>query len=398
MIKKDRIRDLHCSVSGVIPGADIKAKSDEILAKYGEKANIAGFRPGHVPAFVLRQKYGPAADEDAINDLINADLNALIYDKKIQPAGAPKADLKKYADGSDAEYELEFDILPELPRIDFERIVLSKKAADVSGADVDSAIENIRANRADFQKQDAGYKLVSGDIAIIDFTGFAGGVKFDGGEGKNHSLKLGSGQFIPGFEEQIVGHASGDEFEIAVKFPEKYHSPELAGKDATFKVKVTEARRSMPPPLDENFAKECGFESVEKMKADVKEILQRQNEDAAKADLRNQLLDALYDKVRLPLPESLVARETEASENKDKKEAERRVKLGLILAQWGNRSEIKVGRDELQGAIWAEAARYPDPKEVYDFYNKNQDALSTLNGMLFERKVLDAMIEKCTVK
>ncbi|MDR1071852.1 MAG: trigger factor [Rickettsiales bacterium] len=409
MFKKEKLKDLHYAVSGVLAAAEIAEKSDRILSKYGEKAKIPGFRAGHIPAGVLRQRYGASATEDAVNELMNADLDSFVKDKKIKLAGAPKADLKKFVVGGDAEYELEFDILPELPKIDLEKIALSKKTSAVKDGDIDAAIENIRKNRCDFQKQDENYRLVSGDVAVIDFTGYVGDEKFEGGEAKNHRLTLGGGQFIPGFEDQIAGHKPNDEFDVNVTFPKEYHAADLAGRAARFAVKINEARHPVLPPADDELAKGVGMESVEKLRAHIMEILTKQNDESARAKMRNELLDILADRVKMDLPESLVAREVaearqnapkdkEFDEKKERAEAARRVKLGLILAEWGQANDVKISREELQSAIWAEAGRYPNPDDVYDFYNKNPNALSMLNGMLFERKTLDEMIKKCKVR
>jgi trigger factor len=407
MFKKEKLKDLHYTISGVITASEISARMDEILAKYGEKVKIPGFRPGHVPLAVLRQKYGADAEQDALNALINNDLNAFAKEKKIRLAGSPKADLPKFEAGADAEYNLEFDILPTLPKIDLEKITLAKKTAAASDADIEKSIENIRANRSDFQKQDADYKLAAGDVAVIDFTGYLGDEKFEGGEAKNHRLTLGSGQFIPGFEDQIIGHKAGDEFDVNVNFPAEYHSEKLAGKPARFAVKINEALRPVPPEANDEFAKSVGMESMAKLREHIRGILTKNAEESARAEMRNELLDILADKVKLDLPEVLVEQEFAAAkrgqtgqfdEKKERKEAERRVKLGLILAEWGNENGIKVSREELQSAIWTEASRHPNPQDAYDFYNKNPDALSMLNGMLFERKTLDAMIEKCKLK
>jgi len=401
MIKKDRLKELHYSISGVLPVGEIAKKSDEILAKYGEKAKIAGFRPGHIPLNVLRQRYGDAAAEDAVNDLMNADLSAFAREKKIRLAAAPHANLDKFAPDQDAEYSLEFDILPELPSIDLEKITLSGKAKPVADADVDSAIENIRKNRSEFQKTVAGYKLAKGDLAVIDFTGYIDGAEFEGGAAKNQNLTLGSGSFIPGFEDQIIGHAAGDEFDVNVMFPKDYHAIQLAGRQARFAVRVNEARHAALPDLNDEFAKTTGMESMEKLREHVAKLLTDQNAEAAKAQKRDELLDALADKVKMSVPESLVLAEIKAADDKSgdekkaRKDAERRVKLGLILAEWGRANGVEVMREELQSAIWTEASRYQNPDEVYEFYNKNPNALSALNGMLFERKTLDAMIAKC---
>jgi trigger factor len=394
-------------ISGVLTDGEISAKSDEILRKYGEKAKIPGFRPGRVPVDVLRRRFGTGATSEAVNKLINDDLEKFAKEKNIRLAGDPKAAIDKFVPGADAEYSLEFDVMPELPKFDLEKITLTKRELPVGDGDIDAALENVRKSRSEFQKRGADYKLAAGDIAVIDYAGFVDGAKFPGGEAKNHSLTLGSGEFIPGFEDQVAGHSAGDEFDVNVKFPDDYRAENLAGKQARFEVKVVAARHPVPPEMNDGLAKEVGFDTVEKLREHIGKILADRNAEDAKAQMRGELLGQLSDRVKLELPESLVEAETNAAkeregkdfdEKKARKEAERRVKLGLILAEWGNANGIRVSREELQSAIWADAARYQDPREVYEYYNKNQDALSMINGMLFERKVLDAMIAKCRFK
>ena len=212
MIKKDKIKDLHYSVTGVITADELQSAADKILEKYGADAKMPGFRKGHVPLAVLRQKYNASAMADAIDKLMNADLEKYATDKKIRLAGAPRADLGKWEIGSDAEYTLEFDILPTLPAIDLEKITVTKKTTKLDEAEVEKAIENLRRARSTAEKQSADYAAQNGDTAVIDFTGYIGKEPFEGGAAKMHHLVLGSGSFIPGFEDQIIGHKSGDEF------------------------------------------------------------------------------------------------------------------------------------------------------------------------------------------
>ena len=407
MFQKEKIKDLHYVLSGVLTAGEIMASSDVILLKYGEKAKIPGFRPGHVPLTVLRQKYGMDADQDAINELMNKDLDKFCDDKKIRRAGRPEVKLDKFIPGGDAEYTVEFDILPSLPKIDLEKFTLTKKEKAITDQDIADALANIQKTNSEHKNADSGYKLTNGDIAIIDFTGYLGDDKFDGGEGKNHSLTLGSGQFIPGFEDQIIGHVIGDELDVNVTFPTEYHAPNLAGKNVRFRVKINDAKISTPAELNDGLAKKLGIESVDKLREQVRDVLTNNAQEAARAEMRNELLDLLADKVKMDVPAVIVNQEIdlarqnqkgEFDEKKEQTDAERRVKLGLILAEWGNANNISISREDLQSAIWAEAARYPDQKAVFDFYNKNQQAVSMLNGMLFERKTLDAMIEKCRLK
>lgn len=416
MFKKEKIKDLHYSVTGVITADELQAAADEILAEYGKTAKMPGFRAGHIPLSVLRQKYNANALQDAIDKLMNRDLSAYTADKKIRLAGSPKADLAKFEEGADVEYSLEFDILPELPEFDLAKFTVTKPVTTLDEREVELALDNIRRSRSTAEKQDEKYKAANGDTAVIDFKGFIGKDAFEGGEAQKHHLVLGSGEFIPGFEDQIIGHKSGDKFDVNVKFPAEYHAENLAGKDARFEVVLHEVRKNILPELNDELAKSVGFETVDKLREHIRNILNEQYNDASQRAMRNELLDVLADKVKMDLPETLVEQELAMAkhehehhnaehghdhkwdEKAEKKEAERRVKLGLILAEWGNKNKVEVTRDDLQKAIWAEASRYPDPKQVFEFYNKNQNALAMLRGMLFERKALDEMLKSVKTK
>lgn len=419
MFKKEKIKDLHYSVTGLITADELQAAADEILTEYGKKAKMPGFRPGHIPLSVLRQKFNASAYGEAIDKLMNRDLTEFAAAKKIRLAAAPKADLAGWEIGKDAEYTLEFDILPTLPEIDLEKFTVTKKVAKLDESEVEKSLENIRKNRSTAEKQDEKYAAADGDVAVIDFKGFVGDDAFEGGEAKKHHLILGSGAFIPGFEDQIIGHKSGDKFDVNVKFPAEYHAENLAGKDARFEVVLHEVRKHILPELNDELAKAVGQESLDALRDHIRKILTEQYDEAAKRDMRTELLDILADKVKLDLPDTLVQQELDMAksehdrhhahcgdkcedhkwdEKKERKEAERRVKLGLILAEWGTANKVEVTRDDLQHAIWAEAARYPDPKQVFEFYNQNQNALAMLRGMLFERKALDVMLEHVKTK
>ena len=420
MFKKEKIKDLHYTVSGQISASDLQAAADEILVEYGKKAKMPGFRPGHIPLSILRQKYNTSAISEAVDKMINKDMNDYVAEKKLRLAGAPKVDLAGWEIGKDVEYTLEFDVLPSLPEIDLEKFTVTKKTTKLDESEVEKSLENIRKARSVAEKQPNDYKAANGDTAVIDFKGFLGDEAFEGGAAEKHHLVLGSGAFISGFEDQIVGHKAGDEFDVNVKFPSDYHAANLAGKDARFAVKVHEVRKHKLPEMNDELAKTIGHESVDKLREHIRTILNEQYEEAAKRDMRNELLDILADKVKLDLPETLVDQELNMAkqehdrahahcdgdcgtdhkwdEKKERKDAEGRVKLGLILAEWGTRNKVEVTRDDLQQAGWAEASRYPDPKQVFDFYNKNQNALAMLRGMIFERKALDAMLSHVKTK
>ena len=414
MFTKEKIKDLHYSVTGKIAADDLQKIADEVLTEFGKTAKMAGFRPGHIPLSVLRQKYNASAYGEAIDKALNKDLNDYLADKKIRLAGQPKVDFDGYEMGKDVEYSMEFDILPTLPEFDLDKITVTKKVAKLDEKEVTTALENLRKARSVAEKQDEKYKAKNGDVAVIDFKGFIGKDAFEGGEASKHHLILGSGSFIPGFEDQVIGHKAGDKFDVNVKFPEDYHAEDLAGKDARFEVLVHEVRKHILPEMNDELAKQVGQESVEKLKEHIREIISNQYAEAAQRDMRNELLDILADKVKLNLPEILVEQELDMAkrehdaqhhdcddkkckdhkwdDKKERKDAERRVKLGLILAEWGSQNKVEVTRDDLQKAIWDEASRYPDPKQIFEIYNKNQNAVAMLRGMLFERKALDAML------
>lgn len=410
MFTKEKIKDLHYSVSGKIDAADLQKIADEVLTEFGKTAKMPGFRAGHIPLSVLRQKYNASAYGEAVDKALNNDLNKYLEEKKIRLAGQPKVDLGGWEIGKDVEYSLEFDILPTLPEIDLAKITVTKKVAKLDEKEVETTLGNIRKARSVAEKQDKNYKAQNGDVAVIDFTGFMDDKEFEGGKASKHHLILGSGSFIPGFEDQIIGHAAGDEFDVNVKFPSDYHAENLAGKDARFAIKVHEVRKHILPEMNDDLAKQVGQESVEKLKEHIKTVLSGQYDEAAQRDMREELLDILADKVKMDLPETLVEQEYNMAkhehehhnaehghdhkwdEKQERKDAERRVKLGLILAEWGTQNKVEITREDLQQAIWAEASRYPDPKQIFDYYNKNQNAFAMLRGILFERKALDAML------
>ena len=416
MFTKEKIKDLHYSISGKIAAEDIQKAADKILTEFGKTAKMAGFRPGHIPLSILRQKYNASAWGEAIDKLLNQDLQNYVSDKKLRLAAQPKVDFDGFNIGKDVEYSMEFDILPDMPEIDLAKITVTRKVTKLDDKEIETALENIRKSRSVAEKQDEKYKAADGDVAVIDFKGFIGKNAFEGGEAKKHHLILGSGAFIPGFEDQIIGHKTGDEFDVNVTFPKEYHADNLAGKKARFAVKIHEIRKHKLPELNDELAKAVGQESVAKLREHIGKIINEQYTEAAQREMRNELLDNLAEKVKMELPASLVDQELNMAkqehdaqhahcgdhdckdhkwdEKKEKKDAERRVKLGLILAEWGTQHKIEVTRDDLQNAIWAEASRYPDPKQIFEFYNKNQNAVAMLRGMIFERKALDAMLTK----
>jgi len=408
MIKKDKVKNLHYILNGRLEAAEIEKVSDEVLGKYGEKAKMPGFRPGHVPLNVLKAKYGQDAWADAVNKAIQSDMEKFIDEKKLRLADNPKLDLadKEIKMGEAVEYSLEFDVLPELPKIDLEKITLVREVADVPESEIEKALANLAKARAQFEVAE-GKAAAKGDVAVIDFKGFVGDDAFEGGEAKKHHLELGSGQFIPGFEDQVIGHKAGDKFDVNVKFPDGYGAANLAGKNARFEIVLHEVRAPSEPEINDELAKAVGQENVAGLRDHIKKILAEQYEIGAAQQMKNELLEILADKVKMELPETLVEKEValareekpEMSEKDARREAEKRVKLGLILSAWGEAENISVSKDEVQQAVFSEAYRSgANPQQVLEYYQSNPSALSMMRGVLFERKVLDAMVAKTAKK
>lgn len=421
MFKKEKVKKLHYVVNGVIESEELQKIADSILLDYGKEAKIDGFRKGHVPVEVLRQKYNNLALGDAMDKAMNLDLSNFLKEKKLRLASAPKANVDKWSQNENLEYTMEFDILPELPSFDLSKFKLVKDKITVNTSDIDKTLEDIRQNKSTEEKENTEYKAKNGDVVIIDFKGFINGVAFEGGESKKYRLILGSKSFIDNFEDQIIGHKAGDKFDVNVRFPKDYHSKNLANKDTKFEVEIHEIYSRKMPELNDDFAKSIGYDSIEKLKTYIKEILEKQQNAVSQQKLRDSLLDLLNENIKLELPESLVEQEYKLAEEQHKnhhcdcehehseckckfdekqerKEAEKKVKLGLILAEWGKVNNIDVTRDELQQALFEEASRYPNQKEVFEYYNKNKGALSMLRGILFEKKVLDEMLKQTNIK
>ncbi len=405
-LKKEKVKDLHYTLSLVFPKDLIEKKSDELLMEHGKKTKLAGFRPGHIPLEVLRQHFGNAMLDQAINSIMNEWMDGYIAEKKIRLAGSPKADMKNYQAGNDLDFNLDFDILPALPKIELDKITLTKKVAEFDEKEAEKALDNIAKSRRVLKEiADENTVAKKGHTAVIDFKGFVGDTAFEGGEAKKHYLELGSNTFIPGFEDQIIGHKKGDKFDVNVKFPKEYHAENLAGKDARFEILLHELKEVSIPEINDDFAKEVGMENVAKLKDHIKKILMDQYDIASKNSMKEELLDVLADKVKMDIPESLIEQEFDLAkrnaeskketfdEKSAKKDAEKRVKLGLILAEWGNQNKVELTQEEVQQAIMQEAMRYPGQQQaVFDYYNKNRNALMMLRGMLYEGKVLDTML------
>lgn len=406
-----------------IPANDIDARLDTKLEEVGKTVNIPGFRKGKIPLKMLKDRYGKAILGEVLEALVNETSAKAMTDQEIIPAMQPKIEVKSedFGDGNDLIYTLAVDVLPKFEVTDLKKAKLTKPVAKAADKDVDEALEKIAANNVTTQKIEEDRAAKDGDTVLIDFDGRTADddVHHDGMKAEGHRLKLGSGAFIPGFEEQLVGKKAGEQVGVKVGFPENYGAEHLAGRDAIFDVTVHEIHEDAEAQVDDEFAKSLGMDDVDALKNAVREQLEKEYESQSRLAVKKDLLDFLDDTHEFEIPGTMVDQEYEnviaqieheqktrgeEGEVSDEEKAEyrkiseRRVRLGLVLAEIGNQQNIQIADPELQQAVIREAQKFPgQEKEVFDYYSKNRNALESLRAPLFEEKVVDYILELADV-
>lgn len=401
----------------VVPASQLETRMQDKLAEIARTVAMPGFRPGKVPMTIVRKKYGGHVMGEILEGAVNDGAGQAISGKNLRPAVQPKIEITKFEEGSDLEFTVAVEVLPEIAFMDFASISLVRDKAVVPEAEIDDAIKNIAERNETSEPVKRAAK--SGDVVVIDFVGKQDGVAFPGGTAEGYSLKLGSGTFIPGFEDQLIGKKAEQDVEVNVTFPEAYGNESLAGKPALFEVKVKEVRAAKPAEIDDELAKAVGLESLEALKTAIRDEIARDLDGASRLKLKRALLDALASGHDFPVPPSMVEHEFEAiwkqveadkeagrqdaadagkSEDELKAEyktlAERRVRLGLLLAEVGRVNEVTVTQEDLNRGIMMEARRYPGQEHlVLQYYQKNPEALDSLRAPLFEEKVVDFILE-----
>ncbi len=407
----------------VVPAAELEEKTSGRLAELARQANLPGFRPGKVPVAILRQRYGDSVRAEILQQTISDSWQEALEDKGLRPALQPKIEMVTFEEGRDLEYKMAVELVPDIGAPDFGQIALEKPVADVPDQEVEDAVKRLADSRKTFEAADAAHVAVVGDRVRIDFTGRVDGEEFPGGSGKDFPLELGSGMFLPGFSDQLEGAKAGETREVKVSFPEGYGVKTLAGKEAMFTVEVKAVESPVAAAIDDEFAKSYGAETLEALRTQVRGEIERQYAQLTRARLKRTLLDALAEKVSFELPESLVEREFETiweqvktaieegkldEDDKDKTEdelkdqyrkiAERRVKLGLLLAEVGRVNNIQVSQDDLNRAMAEEARKYPgQERRVLEFFRENPQASQDLQAPIYEDKVIDFILEMAKV-
>ncbi|MBN2779913.1 MAG: trigger factor [Alphaproteobacteria bacterium] len=403
-LKTDKIKKLHHSLIFSMDLDAFESKMDSEYLALQKTVKTKGFRKGKTPLAQTKAMYAEQVRYRVIQNEAEKSLKAYYADKNVRPAATPKVDIKEEKKAISLDVEL--DVLPDMPDFDFSKIKLEKEITPVDDDQIQTSLKNLAESRRTMEKMTEKRPLKKGDVAVIDFEGFLDDKPFEGGKGERHFLELGSNQFIPGFEEALIGKELG-KTDVHVTFPKDYGAKHLAGKAVLFKVDVKEIRTKVLPEINDDFAKELKLKDLADLKKTITEQLQKQNDDQSMRLLKDKLLDALTDKIKLDLPQSLVDQEVHMlkEQHKDMKEkdilkqAEQRVKLGLLLGDLGKKFEIKISQQEMKQSLIQQAmmARHPNPQQLLKDFDKNPNQFSGLYAMIFEDKVLVQLLDKVTI-
>lgn len=405
----------------VVPAGQIEERLQSKLVEISKTVSIPGFRPGKVPLKLVRQKYGASVFGEVVEGVVNEGSHKVVTDKGLRPALSPKIEITSFAEGGDLEFKMIVEVMPEIVPMDFSTISIEREVASVPDSEIDAALEKIAENHEGSEPVNRAAK--SGDVVLIDFVGKRDGVAFAGGTAQGYKLKLGGGAFVPGFEDQLIGAKAAEERVLNITFPENYGNADLAGAAVTFDVTVQEVHKSVPAKVDDELAKMIGAESMDQLKDYLRGQMNGEITMLARARLKRRLLDILADNHSFPVPDSLADHEFEmiwkrVEEDKGNNEldpqdagktedqlkaeyrtlAERRVRLGLLLAEVGRANSVTVSQDDLNQGLLAEAQRYPGQEQmVFQYFRENPQALDQIRAPIFEDKVIDFILELAKV-
>jgi trigger factor len=411
----------------VVPASELEAKLTAKIEEIRPEVRLKGFRPGKVPANHIRKMFGASIMGDILQELVPQATQETLDERKIRPASQPAVDVKSDAEdvlksGADFAFEISLEIMPEFDTVDPKTLKLTRPVAKVADAQVDEALEELAKQSVSYE--DKSGKAADGDKVVIDFVGSIDGEEFQGGAAEGAELVIGSGQFIPGFEDQLIGAKAGDKVDIKVTFPADYQAEHLAGKDAVFATEVKGVQAPGETKIDDSLAERLGLSDLEALKDALIKRFESEHGQASRMKVKRTLLDALdAEHGSVELPEKMVEQEFEQiwrevqnaiendqldDEDKGKSEDElkddyrkiaaRRVRLGLVLAEIGRKANVDVTQEELSRAVNQEAVRFQGrEREVVEFYQKNPGAIQALRAPIYEEKVVDYILELADV-
>lgn len=427
-IEELETKGLSRTYSVTVPKEDLEKKLSAKIKEMQPQVTLKGFRPGKVPVGHIRKMFGQSIMKDVVEDALNESSQKAINDNKIRPAGQPKIDMRANGEDvtkgkADLEYQMTVEMIPDFEPADPAKLKFTRLTSKINADAVKERLGNFAAGQKTYKKKAKTAKAKKDDAVLINFVGRVDGEAFEGGAMDEHELVLGSGTFIPGFEDQLIGTKAGDKLDVKVTFPENYGAADLAGKEAVFETELLEVRGAQDAKIDDDLAAKFGFDDLAKLKEVVKEQLENEYNMQSRLKLKRSILDELDNAHTFDLPPGMVdaeftniwsqvqaekeagnldeddAKKTDKQLEKDyKKIAERRVRLGLVLAEIGQKAEVNVTNEEVQQAMIAEARQYPgQEQQVFEFYQKNPQAVAQLRAPIYEEKVVDLIIDKAKV-
>ena len=420
--------DLHRQFTVTVAASELDSRMTARLEEMKPRVNLKGFRPGKAPISFLKKQFGKSVMGEIVEQAVNEGSQKAIADNALKPALQPRVepvgDVQQVVDGkADLTFTVTVDLMPDFETSDPAKLSVEKLVADIADSDIDEALDRLAKSTRNYTARPAGEAAQKDDTVLIDFVGSIDGVEFEGGKGSDFNLTLGSGQFIPGFEDQLIGAKADDTVNVNVKFPDDYQAAELKGKDALFVVTVKEVKAPEDAAIDDALAQKVGLTDLATLKDRIRDQLKADFAAASRMHLKRRILDALDTAHSFPLPPAMVeaeftgiwgqveqelAREgkTAADEGKTEDElkaeyraiAERRVRLGLVLGKMGEQNGISIAADEVQRAIMARARQFPGQEQkVFQFYASNPQAQAEIRAPLFEDKVVDFIAELAQV-
>jgi len=408
----------------VVPSSDVESEVEDRLVELSKTVKMKGFRPGKVPLSIIRRQYRPAVMGEVLERTIQTSSQKAIEERELRPAMQPKIEITDYSEGKDLEYTIDLEILPEIELGNLSDISLTRLVCEVDDEKVDEGLKRIADADKQFKTVEEERGAAEGDALLIDFKGTIEGVELDGTSAEDFEIELGSGTFIPGFEEQLIGAKAGEHQQVNIDFPADYPQEEAAGKPAVFEVDIKEVRERTETTVDDEMAKRQGLDDLAALTDLVRERLKQQFDEASNARLKRTLLDDLADRYSFDVPNGMIDQEFETiwtqltrdieqskstfeeameqSEDEAKEEytqiAERRVRLGLLLSEIGRQNEISIERDDLLNAALESARGFSQPQQVLEFYRSNPNALERFRAPVFEDKVVAFLTELADVK
>lgn len=403
-------------VTITVPAADIQTAVDSELKKAAKTVRIDGFRKGHVPMSMVKQRYGMSVLNDVLGDLMSRNFINAIIENKVNPVGAPDYKPEQYKEGEDFVYSVEFEVFPEIELKGLESIEVVKPVVTVKDEDVDNMLETLRKQQAEWKDKDG--EVAAEDRVTVDFNGSIDGEEFEGGKAEDFVLAMGQGRMIPGFEEGVIGHKAGEEFTIDVTFPEDYHAENLKGKKAQFAINLKKVEERELPELTEEFIKRFGIAdgSVDGLRAEVRKNMERELKNAISTRVKTQVIDGLVKANEVDVPAAAVDSEIEVLQRQaaqrfggDEKQAlqlprelfeeqaKRRVIVGLLLGEVINSNELKAEDERVNTLIDEMASAYEDPSEVVEFYNKNEQLMNNIRNLALEEQAVEKILANAKV-